>query len=110
MRASVIQAGSVAFDTPASLAKLAALAATAAGEGAQFAVFPEAFIGGYPKGADFGARVGSRSDEGREWFRRYYDCAIALPGPELDAMCEVARKAALALVVGVIEKDQGTLY
>ncbi|MBU6444893.1 MAG: nitrilase [Alphaproteobacteria bacterium] len=110
MRASVIQAGSVAFDTPASLARLAAFAATAAGEGAQFAVFPEAFIGGYPKGADFGARVGSRSDEGRDWFRRYYDSAIALPGPELDAMCTVAREAALALAVGVIEKDLGTLY
>lgn len=110
MRASVVQAGSICFDTAASLGKLSDLAAAAAGEGAALAVFPEAFIGGYPKGADFGARVGMRSEEGRDWFRRYHDSAIALPGPELDAMCEVARTHKLALVVGVIEKDGGTLY
>ena len=39
--------------------------------GAELVVFPEAFVSGYPKGADFGAVVGSRSAEGREWFRRY---------------------------------------
>ena len=110
VKASVIQAASVAFDTRASLTKLAQFAAQAAGEGAQLAVFPEAFIGGYPKGADFGARVGMRNDEGRDWFRRYHDAAIALPGPELETICEVAQRHALALVVGVIERDGGTLY
>ena len=29
-------------------------------------MFPEAFVGGYPKGLDFGARVGSRTPAGRE--------------------------------------------
>lgn len=110
VRASVVQAGAACFDTEASLRKFAEFAAAAAGEGASIAVFPEAFIGGYPKGADFGARVGSRSEEGRNWFRRYYEGAIALPGPELEKMCEVARKVSLALVAGVIEKDLGTLY
>lgn len=110
VRASVVQAGAVCFDTELSLLKLGELAVAAAGEGAKLAVFPEAFIGGYPKGADFGARVGSRSEEGRDWFRRYYEGAIALPGPELETMCEVARKVSLALVIGTIEKDLGTLY
>lgn len=110
VRASVVQAGAISFDTKASLGKLAEFAAAAAGEGAKFAVFPEAFIGGYPKGADFGARVGSRSEEGRDWFRRYYEGAIALPGPELETVCDAARKMSLALVAGVIEKDMGTLY
>ena len=110
MRASVVQAGSPCFDTAASLRKLSDFAAAAAAEGAALAVFPEAFIGGYPKGADFGARVGMRSEEGRDWFRRYHESAIALPGPELDAVCKVARSHRLALVVGVIEKEGGTLY
>lgn len=108
--ASVVQAGSKAFDTPASLKKLADFAAAAAAGGAALAVFPEAFIGSYPKGADFGARVGSRSEEGRDWFARYHAAAIALPGPELEFICEVARTHRLALVVGVIERDGGTLY
>ncbi len=110
VRAAVVQAGSICFDTQASLKKLAAFAAEAAKGGAALAVFPEAFIGGYPKGADFGARVGSRSSEGRDWFRRYFDAAIALPGPELEQMCAAARKVNIALVVGVIERDGGTLY
>jgi len=33
---------------------------------------PEALLGGYPKGADFGTRVGYRSDEGREEFLSYW--------------------------------------
>ncbi len=110
MRASVVQAGAICFDTPASLRKLSGFAAAAAAEGAGLAVFPEAFVGGYPKGADFGARVGMRNEEGRDWFRRYHASAIALPGPELETICDIARSHKLALVVGVIEKDGGTLY
>ena len=60
-RVAVVQAGSVLFDTPATLEKLRYLATEAAAQGARLAVFPEAFVGGYPKGIDFGARVGSRS-------------------------------------------------
>jgi nitrilase len=110
MRAAVVQAGSICFDTQASLKKLASFASDAAGQGAELAVFPEAFVGGYPKGIDFGARVGSRTSEGRDWFRRYFDAAIALPGPELEQICAAARKLNLALVAGVIERDGGTLY
>ena len=62
---SVIQAGAVAFDTAATLDKFEQFAVEAA-QRARFAVFPEAFVGGYPKGLDFGARVGTRSEAGRE--------------------------------------------
>lgn len=109
-RVAVIQAGSVLFDTPATMEKLRRFSAEAAGEGARLAVFPEAFVGGYPKGIDFGARVGSRSPEGREWFRRYYDSAIAVPGPETASIGEVAAEHRMHMVVGVIERDGGTLY
>jgi nitrilase len=37
---------------------------------------PEALLGGYPKGADFGARVGYRTPEGREAFLQYWRAAI----------------------------------
>ena len=48
--ASVVQSGSIPFDTPRTLEKLASLAAAARAAGAQLAVFPEAYVGGYPKG------------------------------------------------------------
>ena len=107
---AVIQAATCLFDTPATLEKLARLAGEAAAQGAKLALFPEAFVGGYPRGMDFGARVGFRSPEGRDWFARYHASAISVPGPECDAMGEVARLHAMHLVVGVIERDGGTLY
>lgn len=110
MRVAVIQAGSVAFDTAATMKRLEVLARDAAKAGAKLAVFPEAFVGGYPKGIDFGARVGMRSDAGRDWFQRYFAGAIDLPGPELEALQALAAELAIALVVGVIERDVGTLY
>lgn len=73
-------------------------------------MFPEAFVGGYPKGLDFGARLGSRTPEGREDFRRYFETAIDLPGPEVLCIGEIARDAGVHLVVGIIERDGGTLY
>lgn len=110
IKAAVVQAGSVLFDTPRTMAKLAERTREAAGMGADLVVFPEAFIGGYPKGIDFGARLGMRSPEGREDFRRYYDSAIDLPGPEAARLGEIARDSGIHLVVGVIERDGGTLY
>jgi nitrilase len=109
-RVAVVQVGSVLFDTPATMDKLRRFADEAAGQGARLAVFPEAFVGGYPKGIDFGARVGSRSPEGREWFRRYYESAISVPGPETQAIGEAAAEHGMHIVVGVIERDGGTLY
>jgi nitrilase len=109
-RAAVVQASPVVFDTPRTLEKLADLAADAARQGARLALFPEAFVSAYPKGLDFGARVGSRTAEGREQFRRYYESAIDVPGPETDAIGLTAYANGLHLVVGVIERDGGTLY
>jgi nitrilase len=110
VRASVVQAGSLLYDTEATLAKAEALAAEVAASGARLAVFPEAFIGGYPKGADFGARVGSRTPEGRKLFRRYFESAIEVPGPATERLGKAARAHGLWLVIGVIERDGGTLY
>jgi nitrilase len=54
-------------------AKTLSLVSEAAAQGAELVVFPEAFLAGYPKGLDFGARVGMRSPEGRQAFRRYFE-------------------------------------
>lgn len=109
----VVQAGSILFDPAGTLDKLEALAADAAGAGAGLVVFPEAFLGGYPKGAHFGAPVGSRSAPGRDLFRRYAQGAIRIPGPETARLARLAGDLAIDLVVGAIEVDPvtgGTLY
>jgi nitrilase len=107
---AVVQAGSILYDSAGTLAKAERLIAEAAAGGARLAVFPEAFIGGYPKGADFGARVGSRTAEGRKLFRRYFEDAIDVPGPATARLGEAARAHGIWLTIGVIERDGGTLY
>lgn len=110
VRAAVVQAGSVLFDTPRSLQKLADLARDAASAGAQLVVFPEAFLGGYPKGHDFGVTLGRRSLAGREEFGRLFASAIEVPGPETELLGATARDRGIHLVVGAIERSGGTLY
>ncbi|MCB1989158.1 MAG: nitrilase, partial [Burkholderiaceae bacterium] len=61
--AAVAQTATVLFDTAATVAKAETLMAEAAARGAQVLVFPEAFIGGYPKGADFHIFIGARTPE-----------------------------------------------
>src|SRR4051794_16235958 len=110
LRAAVIQAAPVVFDVRRTLAKLHDLAADAARRGARLAVFPEAFLPAYPKGLAFGPPLAPRSPEGREEFRRYFDSAVAVPGPATEAVGAAARSHHLFLVVGVVEREGGTLY
>ena len=108
--AAVVQAAPVVFDTARTLDKLRGLTADAAAKGAKLVVFPEAFVSAYPKGLDFGARIGMRSPEGRDDFRRYWDSSIDVPGPETEIIGQAAEAAGVHLVVGVMERDLGTLY
>ena len=56
-------------------------------------VFPEALLGGYPQGLDFGAVVGHRSEAGKAMFVRYFKGAVACPGAETEMLAEWDRKA-----------------
>jgi len=107
---AVVQAGTVLGNLDATLDKLSRFSAECADQGAGFAVFPEAFIGGYPKGLLFGASLGIRTEEGRAIFQEYADQAIEIPGPVTEFIGDVAREHSLHLVVGVVERDGGTLY
>lgn len=109
-KVAVVQASPVVFDRERTLAKLAALTRDAARQGAKLVLFPEAFVSAYPRGMDFGAVVGARTDAGRDDFHRYWESSVAIPGPAVDHLARTARTHHVHLVVGVIERDGGTLY
>lgn len=109
-RVAVVQAGSTLFDTAATLDRMEAHCQTVARDGAELAVFPEAYVGGYPKGLDFGARVGSRSPAGRDDYLRYWQGAVEIDGPECARIGGFAAMMKAHLVTGIIERDGGTLY
>ncbi|HEY1706967.1 MAG TPA: carbon-nitrogen hydrolase family protein [Rhizomicrobium sp.] len=108
--AAVAQLAPVPFDPLRSAEIAAAAIADAARNNAKIVVFPEAFLGGYPKGASFGAPVGTRSPAGRAAFQRYYDGAIDLAGPETALIAEAACEHKMFVVIGCIERSGGTLY
>jgi nitrilase len=110
VRVAVVQAAPVAFDVTATLAKVSALADEAANDGVDLVVFPEAFVSCYPRGLTFGATVGNRTEEGRAWFRRYWESSVDVPGPATTRLGSIARSIGAHLVIGVIERDRGTLY
>ncbi len=110
VKVAVVQAAPVVFDLEATLEKTAALVEQAALGHPELILFPEAFVSGYPRGLDFGARVGSRTPEGRELYRRYWASSVDVPGPAMTRLAAMARKAQAHLVIGVIEREGGTLY
>lgn len=109
-KAAVVQAASLPRDSLASAAKAAGLIRKAAGQGAKLIVFPEAFLGGYPKGASFGTPVGMRRPEGREDFRIYHEGAVDLAGPAVELLAEATAETGAFVVIGVIERHGGTVY
>jgi nitrilase len=51
-----------------------------------------------------------RKPEGREAFRRYHEGAIDLAGPEVATIAEATAETGAFVVIGVIERDGGTVY
>lgn len=109
LRVAVAQVRAVS-DTAAAVEKVATVARRASTEGARLVVFPEALLGGYPRGAAFGAVVGERSAAGRDEFLAYSRNAVTVPGPEVERLCEIARDNELHVVVGLIERAGSSLY
>jgi len=114
LKVAVVQAAPVLFDRDATVEKACRLAQKAAAQGAKLILFPEAFIPAYPRGLTFGTVVGSRTLQGRETWQAYWDNAVEIPSPAIDALAEAARQAQAYLALGVIERDTsysgGTLY
>jgi nitrilase len=110
IKAAVIQASPVLFNKQKTIEKTKIYIEEAVKEGAELILFPEAYIGDYPRGLNFGTTVGSRSNEGKKLWHRYYNNAINIPGDETNLFSEWAKEYKIYLNIGVIERDNGTLY
>ena len=90
--AAVVQDSPVLFNLHLTIEKVGSLTKEAAKNKAKLIVFPEAFISAYPKGLDFGARIGSRTDKGRDEFLQYYNSSLAFDSKEYFKLLNIAKK------------------
>src|ERR1700723_2779018 len=94
------------LDTPTgTLDRVLAAIAEAAGKGARLAVFPETFVPWYPYFSFIRPPMSSGADH-----IHLYDNAVVVPGPVTEAVAAAARKHNIVIVLGVNERDYGTLY
>ncbi len=112
VKVGVVQESPVFFDKEKTLCKLEELVKTYTKQGCQLLVFPESFVPGYPRGFDFGAKIGSRSDEGRQLYADYTANSIDLESDDQARLEKLSKEQNVYLVIGVTERQNtnGSLY
>jgi nitrilase len=96
------------MDRDATIDRVAELAASAAGQGANLVIFPEVFIPGTPIWID--TRPIWDGDD--QWYRLLVENAVVVPSAATDRLGGIAREHEIWLVVGVEEREPhgATIY
>jgi len=112
VKVAVVQESPVFFDKEKTLIKLEMLVAKYAGQGCELIVFPESFVPGYPRGFDFGAKIGRRTDQGRQLYADYSASSIDLESDDRTRLEKIAKENNVYIVLGITEKQNsnGSLY
>ncbi|MGB9376998.1 MAG: nitrilase-related carbon-nitrogen hydrolase, partial [Mycobacteriales bacterium] len=102
---AAVQATPVFIDREATTDKVCDLVKEASAHGAELIVFPESFIPTYP---DWVWRTPAWDDSA--YMKLFYSQAVEIPGPTVERLAAAAAEASAYVVIGVNEREGGTLY
>jgi len=98
---AAVQACPVFLDRDATIGKACQLIAEAGAAGAQLAVFPEAFVPGYPLWAWF--IPAGHTHPLRDLYAELLANAVAVPSEATERLCDAAREAGVVVAIGINE-------
>jgi aliphatic nitrilase len=104
-KAAGVMAAPVFLDRERTTEKACDLISEAGAQGAELIVFPEVYIPAYPYWAWLGTPTW-----GAPFFAELFKNSVEIPSPTTEAIGEAARKANAYVVMGVNEREGGTLY
>ncbi|MCW2793436.1 MAG: putative nitrilase [Nocardioides sp.] len=105
-RVATTQIEPVWFNATATVDKAISWIREAAENGAELVAFPEVFIPGYPYQIWTGTPFASMA----KFAVAYHENSLSVDGPEVQRLQDAARDHHTSLVVGVSERDGGSLY
>ncbi|MDF2997947.1 MAG: Nitrilase/cyanide hydratase and apolipoprotein N-acyltransferase [Xanthobacteraceae bacterium] len=105
VRAAAVQIAPDLDSVESTLTRVLEALDEAAGKGAELVVFPETFVPWYP----YFSFVYPPVLTGGEHLR-LYENAVVVPGPVTEAVASAARRQKVVVVLGVNERDHGSLY
>lgn len=112
VKVGVVQATPALFDIKKTVDIVISWIEKGAKEKCQLLLFPESFIPCYPRGLNFDATVGRRSDKSRDLWLDYWNNSIVTSSEYITKISEAIRKANLFVALGVTEKEEvgGSLH
>jgi nitrilase len=105
IRAAAVQLAPVLYSRDGTMETVLAAIAGAAKEGAELVVFPETFVPYYP----YFSFVLPAVLMGKPHLQ-LYEQAVEVPGPVTEAVSAAARSHGIVVVLGVNERENGSLY
>lgn len=104
-KAAAVMAAPVFLDRDATTEKACGLIAEASGAGAKLIAFPEVYVPGYPYWIWL-----MTPSQGAPYFLDLYKNAVEMHSPTVTKLGLAARAANAYVVIGINERDGGTLY
>jgi nitrilase len=105
VRVAAVQISPDLETSDGTVTKVLAALADAAGKGAELVVFPETFVPWYPYFSFVHPPVATGAEH-----VRLYENAVVVPGPVTAAVAQAAKRHGTVVVLGVNERDHGSLY